>query len=98
MHCSHLRSLRFFTLSLLGANYMRVAVCICDRGSDMHNLHATPQGGKGVVAKSMEALQELFLTVLLPDRRLKVLEQQPLQVRNPRPRRAISTPPSCGMC
>lgn len=29
----------------------------------------------------MEALQELFMTVLLPDRRLKVLEQQPLQVR-----------------
>jgi hypothetical protein len=42
---------------------------------------AKRKGGKGVVAKAMEALQELFLTVLLPDRRLKVLEQQPLQVR-----------------
>jgi hypothetical protein len=44
-------------------------------------LMAKRKGGKGVVAKAMEALQELFLTVLLPDRRLKVLEQQPLQVR-----------------
>jgi hypothetical protein len=44
---------------------------------------AKRKGGKGVVAKALEALQELFLTCLLPDRRLRVLEQQPLQVRGP---------------
>lgn len=37
-------------------------------------------GGKQLVVSAMEALQELFLTALLPDRKLKVLEQQPLQV------------------
>jgi hypothetical protein len=47
------------------------------------------KGGKGVVAKAMEALQELFATVLLPDRRLKVLEQQPLQVRGAGARRLV---------
>ena len=46
-------------------------------------------GGRGMrlvasAAGFAEALQELFLTVLLPDRRLKVLEQQPLQVGAPR--------------
>lgn len=30
----------------------------------------------------MEALQELFRTCLLPDRKLKVLEQQPLEVND----------------
>lgn len=44
------------------------------------SLMAKRKGGKGVVAKAMEALQELFLTALLPDRRLKALEQQPLKV------------------
>ncbi|KXZ46949.1 hypothetical protein GPECTOR_39g443 [Gonium pectorale] len=36
-------------------------------------------GGKELVRQAMEALQELFTTVLLPDRKLKFLEQQPLQ-------------------
>ncbi|KAJ9505795.1 hypothetical protein QJQ45_006511 [Haematococcus lacustris] len=37
------------------------------------------QGGREVVRQALEALQELFLTVLLPDgRRLKHLESQPL--------------------
>lgn len=44
-------------------------------------LMAKTAGGKHVVVAAMEALQELFLTALLPDRKLKVLEQQPLQVR-----------------
>lgn len=38
-------------------------------------------GGKQVVLAAMEALQELFMSSLLPDRKLRVLEQQPLQVR-----------------
>lgn len=38
------------------------------------------KGGKEVVRQAMEALQELALTVLLPDRKLKFLEQQPVQV------------------
>ncbi|KIY94505.1 Uncharacterized protein MNEG_13456 [Monoraphidium neglectum] len=47
------------------------------------SLMAKRKGGKGVVAKALEALQELFLTCLLPDRRLRVLEQQPLQALPP---------------
>ncbi len=43
-------------------------------------LMAKTAGGKHVVVGTMEALQELFLTALLPDRKLKVLEQQPLKV------------------
>ncbi|GFR50755.1 hypothetical protein Agub_g13022, partial [Astrephomene gubernaculifera] len=35
-------------------------------------------GGKELVRQAMEALQELFTSVLLPDRKLKYLEQQPL--------------------
>ncbi len=38
------------------------------------------KGGKEVVRQAIEALQELMLTVLLPDRRLKFLEQQDVQV------------------
>ena len=38
------------------------------------------KGGKEVVRQAIEALQELMLTVLLPDRKLKFLEQQPIQV------------------
>lgn len=38
------------------------------------------KGGREVVKQAIEALQELFVTVLLPDRKLKFLEQQPLQV------------------
>ena len=37
------------------------------------------KGGKEVVRQAIEALQELMLTVLLPDRKLKFLEQQPIQ-------------------
>jgi hypothetical protein len=45
------------------------------------NMMAKRKGGKGVVVSAMGALVELFATALLPDRRLRVLEQQPLQVR-----------------
>lgn len=41
---------------------------------------AKRKGGREVVRQAMEALQELFVTVLLPDRRLKHFEQQPLGV------------------
>eukprot|EP00798_Chlamydomonas_sp_ICE-L_P018712 gene18712-25235_t len=37
------------------------------------------KGGKEVVRQAIEALQELFLAVMLPDRKLKYLEQQPLK-------------------
>mmetsp|Transcript_8714 Transcript_8714/g.18540 ORF Transcript_8714/g.18540 Transcript_8714/m.18540 type:complete len:1163 (-) Transcript_8714:938-4426(-) len=37
------------------------------------------KGGRDVVRAALEALQELFLTVLLPDRRLRTLEQQPIK-------------------
>lgn len=37
------------------------------------------KGGKDVVRQAIEALQELCLTVILPDRKLKFLEQQPVQ-------------------
>jgi len=36
------------------------------------------KGGKDVVRQAIEALQELCLTVILPDRKLKFLEQQPV--------------------
>ncbi|GIM15448.1 hypothetical protein Vretimale_18225, partial [Volvox reticuliferus] len=36
-------------------------------------------GGKELVRQALEALQELFTNALLPDRKLKFLEQQPLQ-------------------
>ncbi|KAG2496991.1 hypothetical protein HYH03_004996 [Edaphochlamys debaryana] len=36
-------------------------------------------GGKELVRQALEALQELFATILLPDRKLRFLEQQPLQ-------------------
>jgi ribosome biogenesis protein MAK21 len=36
------------------------------------------KGGKDVVRQAIEALQELCLTVVLPDRKLKYLEQQPV--------------------
>lgn len=39
------------------------------------------KGGREVVRQAIEALQELFGTVLLPDRKLLHFEQQPLQVR-----------------
>jgi hypothetical protein len=39
------------------------------------------KGGREVVRQAIEALQELMLTVLLPDRKLRFLEQQPVQVR-----------------
>ena len=38
------------------------------------------KGGREVVRQAIEALQELLLTVLLPNRKLKFLEQQPVQV------------------
>ena len=38
------------------------------------------KGGREVVRQAIEALQELMLTVLLPGRKLKFLEQQPIQV------------------
>lgn len=41
---------------------------------------AKRSGGREVVRLAMEALQELFCNVLLPDRKLRFLEQQPLQV------------------
>uniref|UniRef100_A0A383VK77 CCAAT-binding factor domain-containing protein n=1 Tax=Tetradesmus obliquus TaxID=3088 RepID=A0A383VK77_TETOB len=40
-------------------------------------------GGRQVVVAALEALQELFLTQLLPDRKLKVLESQPLGLLPP---------------
>lgn len=39
------------------------------------------KGGREVVRQAIEALQELFGTVLLPDRKLVHFEQRPLQVR-----------------
>ncbi len=39
------------------------------------------KGGREVVRQAIEALQELFCSVLLPDRRLVHFEQRPLQVR-----------------
>ncbi len=36
------------------------------------------KGGRDVVRQAIDSLQELFLAVLLPDRRLRTLEQQPL--------------------
>jgi ribosome biogenesis protein MAK21 len=38
-------------------------------------------GGKELVRQAVEALQELFVGVLLPNRKLRFLEQQPLAVR-----------------
>jgi hypothetical protein len=38
------------------------------------------QGSRQVAASGLEALQELFSTCLLPDRKLRVFEAQPLQV------------------
>lgn len=38
------------------------------------------KGGREVVRHAIEALQEAFLTFLLPDRKLKFFTQQPLQV------------------
>ncbi|KAG1665927.1 hypothetical protein FOA52_004516 [Chlamydomonas sp. UWO 241] len=38
------------------------------------------KGGKEVVRQAIEALQELFLTCLLPSRRMKFLEQQPVHL------------------
>jgi len=44
------------------------------------------KGGREVVRQAVEALQELFCTVLLPDRKLLHFEQQPLQVQGQRVR------------
>jgi ribosome biogenesis protein MAK21 len=38
------------------------------------------KGGREVVRQAIDALQELFCSVLLPDRKLRHFEQQPLQV------------------
>ena len=38
------------------------------------------KGGREVVRQAIEALQELFCTVLLPDRKLLHFEQRPLHV------------------
>lgn len=40
-------------------------------------------GGKDVVRQAVEAVQELFTAILLPDRKLKYLEQQPLSALLP---------------
>ncbi|GAB4813011.1 hypothetical protein N2152v2_000057 [Parachlorella kessleri] len=44
---------------------------------------AKTQGGRGVVGATMDALRELFTTVLLPDRKLRFFEQQPLGALGP---------------
>ncbi|GIL62556.1 hypothetical protein Vafri_16644, partial [Volvox africanus] len=43
------------------------------------SLATRKSGGKEMVRQALEALQELSTNVLLPDRKLKFLEQQPLQ-------------------
>ncbi|GLI62277.1 hypothetical protein VaNZ11_004885, partial [Volvox africanus] len=43
------------------------------------SLATKKSGGKELVRQAFEALQELFTNALLPDRKLKFLEQQPLQ-------------------
>lgn len=37
------------------------------------------KGGRAVVGQAIEALREVFLTALLPDRKLRFLSQQPLR-------------------
>jgi ribosome biogenesis protein MAK21 len=39
------------------------------------------KGGRTVVQQAIEALQEAFVNFLLPDRKLRSFDQQPLQVR-----------------
>jgi ribosome biogenesis protein MAK21 len=38
------------------------------------------KGGRSVVQQAIEALQEAFVNFLLPERKLKSFDQQPLQV------------------
>ena len=79
--------LRVWYCALLAHLYF--ALCWCAQESAVANMDQLDQllswvqrrkGGKEVVRQAIEALRELFLTVLLPDRKLKFLTQQPLQV------------------
>lgn len=44
----------------------------------MLNMVVKRKGGRAVVGQAIEALREVFLAALLPDRKLRFLSQQPL--------------------
>ena len=57
---------------------LNAAVCRCVRLHVLSRLHAACSNGGHLPEQAIEALREIFIAALLPDRKLRFFEEQPL--------------------